>query len=210
MTTQQERFFHLLRVLRSVQVSIEAMPDLAVHFDMRCWLLDQQPLMQPIVDDPLCIPDFPGLRQEACGTAGCAIGWCCLDLWFMLDGLHLKYASTAIGLPVVRYDGLWSYPALARYFGISYPQAEHLFSFTNTDGDDRPAAELTIDAVIQRIETFVHEHNILAIEEHEPCPHLRNGFNSFSVFFVRSKLRCRWVSTVTRCLIWIRGMKTWS
>lgn len=79
-----------------------------------------------------------------CGTAACAVGWCCRDQWMMEQGLWLSPTGTPVFL--LTYD----FGAVIAFFGLSYEEAFRLFHPDAYEG-----ATATPEMVIGRIETVL-------------------------------------------------------
>jgi hypothetical protein len=100
-----------------------------------------------------------GFKEKKCGSTACALGWS--TVLFPNSGLELvksnndneyelKYTvTTKFGLEVDRHYG-WE--AAAQFFGISYSQAQNLFSPWDYPNENKTHPK----TVAKRIEDFVN------------------------------------------------------
>ncbi len=78
-----------------------------------------------------------GFPQKKCGTTACAGGWATVcfpksglklsGFLFLESGLKLKAVSDS-GFLFLEYKGYNGFAAVAQFFGITFEQANHLFS----------------------------------------------------------------------------------
>lgn len=66
-----------------------------------------------------------------CGTAACAIGWAATIPAFAEAGLKIRPAWRFSSYGVVAFAGEIEFEAVAAFFDISEPEAEHLFYAPN-------------------------------------------------------------------------------
>lgn len=88
---------------------VEAVPDL--HFDMSTWM-------------------------NECHTAGCMLGWACLDPTFSAMGLRLEQFVPLVEGGMCRapvFAGYQGFGAGAAFFGIDFTEAAELFTACQQD-----------------------------------------------------------------------------
>lgn len=81
-----------------------------------------------------------------CGSAACAVGWCCRDQWMMEQGLWLSPS----GIPA--FLSTYDFGAVMAFFGLSIGDACLLFHLEGYKGETA-----TPEMVIERIETVLAE-----------------------------------------------------
>lgn len=67
------------------------------------------------------------VRRE-CGTTCCAVGYLTSQPYFKRRGLRLEEQSPTAWLLDIEFDGLNSWEAVQKFFGLSITDAHHLFS----------------------------------------------------------------------------------
>ena len=133
--TYKERFENLLRVLRTVEEhEREQSSQLTSIFDLHSWYNDDK-------------------RQDLCQTTACAVGWCCLDPWFISQGLTLQWeklgeeVGKSYGCYFPVFQGLEEWEAVYKLFGLSPYDTDLLFLDSSYDGE-----AVSVVRVIERIE----------------------------------------------------------
>lgn len=138
-----ERLSLLAKHLRNVD---------ATHFNLYSWAaVDNEDEHIDITDGD----EFPkqlvarGIRlitEGACGTTACAVGHACCVPEFQAQGL--RWAPEQL---MPEYAGKTSWAAVEEFFGLSYLNAQLLFSHTRYDTGLRT----TPTQVAERIEDFI-------------------------------------------------------
>lgn len=112
-------------------------------FDMNTWAY----INRAATEEPSF--NFEEVKLEACGTAGCAIGWATTIPSIREAGLRLEWDGYSV-FPAYKDTGY--FVACADFFGITYEDAEYLFDPAEYSG------HVPKDVVVERITTFLLSH----------------------------------------------------
>lgn len=148
-----ERLQKMVEMLRRIDED----RTLASMFDLGSWLETDSFSAELFITNAIPEQKMKFFREEYtgadCGTTACAMGFACLDPWFIKEGLmYLPYSGVVYTHNGKTYDG---FEAAAMFFDIDESEAYYFFSKTRYGTYDKTAAWQVAD----RIEKFIEENS---------------------------------------------------